>query len=61
MSSTARWVYMARLLRPKKIKGSYMTGQTLYAPLNVDIDRRTGKPFIPEDNAMVVEEHQVET
>jgi hypothetical protein len=52
---------MARLLRPKKMKGSYMTGQTLYAPLNVDIDRQTGKPFIPEDNAMVVEEHQVET
>ena len=38
-----------------------MTGQALYAPLNVDIDRRTGKPFLPEDNAIVVEEHQVET
>jgi hypothetical protein len=51
---------MARLLRPQKVNGSLMTVQALYA-LFEHIDRQTGEPFLPEDNAMVVEQNQVET
>ncbi len=36
-----------------------MTAQALYAPFEC-IDRWTGEPFLPENNAMVVEQNQVE-
>jgi hypothetical protein len=54
---------IARLLRPEKINGSFTTVQALYAPFYTPlkhIDRQTGEPFLPEDNAMVVEQNQVE-
>ncbi len=51
---------MARLLRPKKINGSFMTAQALYALFECT-DRWTGELFLPEDDAMVVEQNQVET
>ncbi len=49
---------MARLLRPEKIYGKYMTATAVQAP-NQRLDGRTGKPFTDTKDPCVVEAYQV--
>jgi hypothetical protein len=49
---------MARLLRPEKIYGKYMTATAAQA-LYQCIDSRTGEPFIPTEDTSVVQAYQV--
>jgi hypothetical protein len=45
---------MARLLRPEKIGGKFMTATAAHAPYQC-IDSRTGEPFTHTEDAVVVE------
>jgi hypothetical protein len=49
---------MARLLRPEKIGGQYMTATAAHEP-HFCIDSRTGEPFAPNENPLEVEVYQV--
>ncbi len=49
---------MARLLRPEKIYGKYMTATAAHAPYQC-IDSRTGEPFTHTEDAVVVLANQV--
>ncbi len=49
---------MARLLRPEKIRGKYMTATAPQAPY-LCIDSRTGDPFTDTEDACVVQSYQV--
>ena len=49
---------MARLLRPEKIGGKYMTATAVHAPYQC-IDSRTGEPFTHTEDAVVVEAYQI--
>ena len=49
---------MARLLRPEKIGGKYMTATAAHAPYQC-IDSRTGEPFTHTEDAVVVEAYQI--
>ncbi len=49
---------MARLLRPEKIGGQYMTAITAHEPY-LCIDSQTGEPFAPNDDLLEVEVYQL--
>jgi hypothetical protein len=49
---------MARLLRPERIYGKYMTATAVKAP-NQCIDDSTGKPFTDTKDPCVVQAYQV--
>ncbi len=49
---------MARLLRPEKIGGKYMTATAAQAPHQC-IDGRTGEPFTHTKDPCVVQAYQV--
>ncbi len=49
---------MARLLRPEKIGGKYMTATAARAPYQC-IDSRTGEPFTHTEDAVVVQAYQI--
>ena len=49
---------MARLLRPEKIRGKYMTASAPQPPY-LCIDSRTGEPFTDTEDACVVQSYQV--
>ena len=49
---------MARLLRPEKIDGKYMTATAAHAPYQC-IDSRTGEPFTHIEDTSVVQAYQV--
>ena len=49
---------MARLLRPEKIDGKYMTATAVNAPYQC-IDSRTGEPFTHTKDAVVVQAYQI--
>jgi hypothetical protein len=49
---------MARLLRPEKNYGKYMTATAAHAPYQC-IDSRTGEPFTHTKDAVVVEAYQI--
>jgi hypothetical protein len=50
---------MARLLRPEKIDGKYMTATVAQAPSYQCIDSRTGELFTHTEDASVVQAYQV--
>ncbi len=50
---------MARLLRPEKIGGQYMTATAAHEPY-LCIDSRTGEPFAPNEDSLEVEVYQVQ-
>ena len=49
---------MARLLRPEKIGGQYMTATAAHEPY-LCIDSQTGEPFAPNEDPLEVEVYQV--